>query len=144
MVSRWCWGARSRPPFAGVVRARNLSTGLARWVRMSGTVGRRVWRALTAALAALLLLLAPAGHAQAETAQGKASAQAAVAHEAVVVAPTTRAPAGRTGSLSTDATVTPTESPAGATGSDRTAPRLDLVDRTADDTASARAPPLRD
>jgi hypothetical protein len=113
---------------------------------MKGTVGRRVWRALPAALATLLLVLTPAGNADnSASGQGRSDVQAVVAHASDVMAipSSTRAAAGRTTSSTTDAALTPEESAVGPRSLCRIAPqaeRLCHVDRSP---VTARAPPLK-
>ncbi len=113
---------------------------------MTGLAGRRVWGLLTAALAALLLVLAPTGHAQA-AGQGQATSavQAAVAHDndAVAVPPSTRVAAARTAGSSADADVAHSDSQPTKGSEVRTADRHDLAAQTDAEPASARAPPLK-
>jgi hypothetical protein len=113
---------------------------------MTGRVGDRGWRvpsALTAVLAALLLLLSPAGHAWAGGG-GNTVAQSQAAHHDEAVITSTASRAAGVGSHATDLSMPARHSlgdPSATAGP--TVPALRLVTEASLDAASARAPPLK-
>ena len=117
---------------------------------MTGRIGDRGWRlpsAMTAAVAALLLLLSPVGHAWAGAGNSSSVAQSQAAHhdEAVPTVTASRAAVGRAGGHPTDL-----ELPAGQglddLGSRPGQTRLAhaVVGEAGPEAAPARAPPLQD